>query len=133
MQGGICTRTQSEQTHTENCADKAEAWCHYLAHSFPCRSIAVEYTACEVSEVKTFIKRYAAIHGLPQPAAPRGHNKPAPTFTIINDERQWGDEAMMLSRPSRSRLPCGHDASNYKQKYCVKYYMYDYEEIEEGQ
>ena len=40
----------------------------------------------------------------------------------INDERQWGDEAMMLSRPSRSRLPCGHDASKYKQKHCVKYY-----------
>ena len=51
----------------------------------------------------------------------------------INDERQWGDEAMMLSRPSRSRLPCGHDASKYKQKYCVKYYMCDYEEIKEGQ
>ena len=51
----------------------------------------------------------------------------------INGERQWGDEAMMLSRPSRSRLPCGHDVSKYKQKYCVKYYMYDYEEIKEGQ
>ena len=40
---------------------------------------------------------------------------------------------MMLSRPTRSGLPCGHDASKYKQKYCVKYYMYDYEEIKEGQ
>ena len=47
----------------------------------------------------------------------------------INDERKWGEEAMMLSRPSRSRLPCGHEASKYKQKYCVKY---DYEEIKEG-
>ena len=51
----------------------------------------------------------------------------------INNERKWGDEAMMLSRPSISRLPCDHDASKYKQKYCVKYYMYDYEEIKEGQ
>ena len=40
---------------------------------------------------------------------------------------------MMLSRPSRSQLPCGHDASKYQQKHCVKYYMYDYEEIKEGQ
>ena len=51
----------------------------------------------------------------------------------INDERRWGDEAMMLSQLSRSRLPRGHDVSKYKQKYCVKYYMYDYEEIKEGQ
>ena len=33
----------------------------------------------------------------------------------INDERQWGDEAMMLSRPSWFRLPCGHDASKFQQ------------------
>ena len=27
-----------------------------------------------------FIENYADVHGLPQPAAPRGHNKPAPIY-----------------------------------------------------
>ena len=37
-------------------------------------------SADEVGEVTAFIRNYATIHGLPQPAAPRGHNKPAPTY-----------------------------------------------------
>ena len=36
--------------------------------------------ADEVGRVRNFIQHYGAIHGLPQPAAPRGHNKPAPTY-----------------------------------------------------
>ena len=36
--------------------------------------------ADEVEEVKMFIRNYAFINGLPQPAAPRGHNKQAPTY-----------------------------------------------------
>ena len=34
----------------------------------------------EVAEIKAFIRNYASVHGLPQPAAPRGHNKPAPKY-----------------------------------------------------
>ena len=34
----------------------------------------------EVEEVKMFIQIYATVNGLPQPAAPRGHNKQAPTY-----------------------------------------------------
>ena len=37
-------------------------------------------TTPEASEIRSFISHYATIHGLPQPAAPRGHNKPAPTY-----------------------------------------------------
>ena len=36
--------------------------------------------ADEVEEVKMFIRNYATVNGLPQPAAPRGHNKQAPTY-----------------------------------------------------
>ena len=35
--------------------------------------------ADEIEEVKMFIRNYAIVNGLPQPAAPRGHNKQAPT------------------------------------------------------
>ena len=34
----------------------------------------------EVSAVVAFIENYGSRFGLPQPAAPRGHNKPAPTY-----------------------------------------------------
>ena len=36
--------------------------------------------ADEVEEVKMFIRNYATVNGLPQPAAPRVHNKQAPTY-----------------------------------------------------
>ena len=36
--------------------------------------------ADEVEEVKMFIQSNATVNGLPQPAAPRGHNKQAPTY-----------------------------------------------------
>ena len=31
-------------------------------------------------KVRDFIQHYASVHGLTQPAAPRGHNMPAPTY-----------------------------------------------------
>ena len=34
----------------------------------------------DVQEVLQFIKHYASVNGLLQPAAPRGHSKPAPTY-----------------------------------------------------
>ena len=33
-----------------------------------------------MADVKAFIIQYAVVHGLPQPAAPRGHNTAAPTY-----------------------------------------------------
>ena len=36
--------------------------------------------ADEVEEVKMFIRNYVTVNGLPQPTAPGGHNKQAPTY-----------------------------------------------------
>ena len=36
--------------------------------------------ADEVVEVKMFIQNYGIVYGLPQPAAPRDHNKQSPTY-----------------------------------------------------
>eukprot|EP00117_Sycon_ciliatum_P047559 scpid70017/ scgid33963/ len=44
--------------------------------TLPWNALPVE----DVVELKQFIVHYATINGLPQPAAPRGHNKPAPTY-----------------------------------------------------
>eukprot|EP00117_Sycon_ciliatum_P000041 scpid56946/ scgid1023/ len=33
-----------------------------------------------VTQVRDFIRNYAVVNGLPQPAAPRGHNTPAPVY-----------------------------------------------------
>ena len=37
-------------------------------------------TCDDIQMVKSFIYKYASIQGLPEPAAPRGHNGPAPTY-----------------------------------------------------
>ena len=42
----------------------------------PCNALPAD----EVEEVKMFIQTYATVNGFPQPAAPRGHNKKAPTY-----------------------------------------------------
>ena len=36
--------------------------------------------ADEVEEVKMFFQNFTTVNGLPKPAAPRGHNKQAPTY-----------------------------------------------------
>ena len=49
---------------------------HGSEGTMPCNALPAD----EVEEVKIFIRNYATVNGLPQPAAPRGHNKQAPTY-----------------------------------------------------
>ena len=49
---------------------------HRSAGTLPWNAASID----EVQEILQFINHYASINGLPQPAAPRGHNKPAPTY-----------------------------------------------------
>ena len=41
-----------------------------------------------VHEVSSFISHYVAVHGLPQPAAPRGHNRPVPAFLPCSPKKK---------------------------------------------
>ena len=47
-----------------------------LSGSVPRNALSGE----DIESAVTFIQNFADVNGLPQPAAPRGHNKPAPTY-----------------------------------------------------
>eukprot|EP00117_Sycon_ciliatum_P006733 scpid70184/ scgid10146/ len=62
---------------------KAEPPLHGLAGKSPVNVTPVNVTPADVAErVVTFIRKYASVHGMPQPAAPRGQSRSSPNLPV---------------------------------------------------